>query len=137
MAVLFTVSSLAQTNDGTNSIPGIGDVAHDALPTTKEDYWKWAVAAIVPAIVLGIRKIAPSIPKGMLPIITPILGLALGYGLKRLGMTNWGWVDMTQAGALAVFVREVFHQVTTGGMSEPAGKKSLPAAIKPNYPGAI
>lgn len=109
---MFALPAFAQTNDvpGTNSVPVIGNVENDTLPTSKEDFWRWAIAIVVPAIVMGIKKVAPVVPNWMLPLSTPLLGLALGFGLKQLGLTNWGWVDMTQAGALAVFIREVWHE---------------------------
>lgn len=115
MAFTVTIVSAQDTNVvlTTNNIPGIGEVSNDPIPTSKEDFWKWAIAVVVPALVMGLKKMAPRIPTWVLPLTTPFLGLLLGFGLKSLAGLNWGWVDMTQAGTMAVFVREAWNQVVS------------------------
>jgi len=129
LAALFTLDIFAQTNDVpyTNSVPGIGNIQNDAIPTSKEDYWKWAIAVVVPFIMTFIKYIIPKIPSLLIPVLTPVVGLGLGFGLKALTDANLGWVDMTQAGALAVFIREVVHNAMTKGLTpasvDSAGKR--------------
>lgn len=78
----------------------------------REDIWKAVIAIVTPGIVYLIGKIPP-LPRWVLPSITPLVGLGLGLILKYLGAANLAWVDMAQAGALAVFVREVINQTIT------------------------
>jgi len=86
------------------------DISGNALPSTVSDYWKWAIAGVTPMLVAGVNSLVPKIPKVLLPLSTPLLGIGLGAGLNALTSANLTWVDMAQAGALAVFVREVVNQ---------------------------
>lgn len=101
------VSVLAQTN-GVPTLP--------PLPTDTGGYWKFAISGIAPIIVWVVRLLAPKIPTVLLPTMTPFIGLALGLILNKLANANLGWVDMAQAGALAVFIREVVNQTFTKQM---------------------
>ena len=80
------------------------------LPTTVADYWTFGIAAVTPLIISGVKAVLPKIPKGLLPVLTPVVGIGLGLALNALGQADMGWIDMAQAGALAVFVREVVDQ---------------------------
>ena len=102
----FTCVAIAQI---TNAVP---TVAGSALPQTKSEFWFWAISLVTPLIVAGVKKAVPSIPKLLIPITTPVLGMLLGMLLNWLQKANLGWVDMAQAGALAVFVREIVDQAT-------------------------
>lgn len=103
LALTLTLTLYAQTN-GTPPIDGA------PLPASKGDFWMWAIAGISPLIVTLIKKVAPKIPKLLLPASTPIIGIGLGIVLNKLGASDLGWVDMAQAGALAVFIRETLDQ---------------------------
>lgn len=100
----FTLALMAQTN----TVPPLPD-----LPQTVSEYWKYAIAALTPIIVWGVRKLVPKIPTVLLPVSTPFIGLLLGLGLKQLAGLNLTWVDMAEVGALAVFIREVINQAIT------------------------
>lgn len=93
--------------------------AGEALPQTKSDLWKYAISAVTPIIVWLVTLVAPKIPKVLLPTATPLVGIGLGLLLNKLGASNLGWVDMAQAGALAVFIREVVNQAITKQLSPP------------------
>jgi len=80
------------------------------LPKSTQEFWVLGIAVVSPLIVQGIKWAVPKIPKLLLPSVTPFIGMALGYGLNALGTADLGWVDAAQAGALAVFVREVVNQ---------------------------
>jgi len=101
----------------TNGVPAAGGVA--PLPTSAAGYWTLAIAGITPLIVTGIWALVPKIPTVVLPLITPAIGIGLGLLLNRLTTANLGWVDMAQAGGLAVFVREVFNQAVTKRLTTP------------------
>lgn len=98
------------------------------LPTTTKDFWKYGIAVAVPIIINLFKKIAPNIPKWLLPTSTPLLGMALGAALKALGQSQMDWIDMAEAGGLAVLVREIWNNTitkATEGGSHPGGTKSI------------
>lgn len=108
-----TLAAIAQTNTPP-ALPGI--------PTDVLGYWDLAIAAISPLIVTGVAKIVPRIPKVLLPTMTPLVGIGVGLALNQLAGANLSWYDMGKAGALAVFVREVFNQAITKQLaSSPVG----------------
>lgn len=94
----------------TNTVP---DVSGSPLPATTSEFWTYAIAVIVPLIVNAMKKLAPKIPSWVLPVSTPFLGVLLGLILKWLGAAEMGWVDMAQAGGLAVLIRESWNQIIT------------------------
>lgn len=108
--ILTPLAVLAQTN----TIPVEGE-----LSKTLSQYWDLAIAAVTPLLVTGIYKLVPKIPKWVLPTITPLLGIGLGLAVNALTTANLGWVDMARAGALAVFIREVFNQAVTKQLTTP------------------
>ncbi len=83
------------------------------LPPLEKGYlWQVAIALVTPMIIQGVKKIVPSVPKGLLPFLTPLVGVGLGLAMNWLMSANLGWVDMGQAGALSVFVYEAFKGAT-------------------------
>lgn len=91
-----------------------------SLAGSTQEFWILGIAAVTPLITTGIWKVVPKIPSVLVPCMTPVLGIVLGLGINALAKQNLGWVDMAQAGALAVFVREVFNQAVTKRMQAPA-----------------
>lgn len=89
------------------------------LPQTVSQYWDLVIAAVTPLIVTGVWKLVPKIPKWVLPVSTPVIGILLGLALDKLTSANLGWVDMAKAGALAVFIREVVNQAITKQLQPP------------------
>lgn len=107
-------AAIAQTTNlsGTNALPPGFDPATANFPSTKTEFWTWGISIITPVIVWGFGKI-PKLPRPVLPILTPIIGVLLGLALRKLGALNVSWVDMAQAGAVAVFIRESVNQLVT------------------------
>lgn len=125
-SVWLIACAFAQTNGPT-------DVSASPLPATKSEFWTYAIAFITPLIVGGFKKLIPAIPKWLLPVSTPLVGLLLGAGLKALGAAEMGWVDMAQAGAMAVFIRESFNKlVTTPLKGEEEAKTKDPEDLPPH-----
>lgn len=56
--------------------------------------------------------------------MTPFLGIVLGLLLKWAGTVELSWIDMAQAGAMAVAVREIFNQAVTKRLQ---GETTTPA----------
>lgn len=105
----FVMVALAQTN----SVPELPPLPHD-----KGAIWEALIMIVSPLVVWGVSKI-PNLPSPLLPTITPLVGLLLGLGLNFLAGANLAWVDMVKAGALAVFIREVFNQWVTKQLISP------------------
>lgn len=116
----------------TNSPP---DVSTSPLPASQSEFWTFAIAIVVPLIVGGLKKLFPIIPKWALPISTPFVGLALGAALKALGAADMSWVDMGQAGAMAVMIRESWNKIVTEPIKgQEAAKTKDPEDIEtPNF----
>jgi MFS superfamily sulfate permease-like transporter len=96
----------------------VGQLAMESeLPSDTASMWRWAVSAITPVIIWLVGKYVPRVPRMLLPCLAPVVGIILGAALNKLAGANLGWVDMAQAGALAVFVRETVHQTITKRLS--------------------
>jgi hypothetical protein len=98
----------------TNTPPAF-DPTTAPLPSGKTEFWTWAISIVTPLIVYGFGKI-PQLPRPVLPILTPVIGVALGLIMRKLVALNLSWVDMAQAGAVAVFIRESVNQLVTKQM---------------------
>jgi MFS superfamily sulfate permease-like transporter len=118
----LTVAAFAQTNMVPVTAP---------LPQTVSQYWDLIIAAVTPLIVTGVWKLVPKIPKWVLPVSTPVIGILLGLAMNKLASANLGWVDMAKAGALAVFVREVINQAVTQQLQPPTPAPSIPVPPAP------
>ena len=121
----FLDHSLAQETNAltnvvtTNTLPtGVGNLPNDTVPTSKEDFWRYGIAFLEVVVVFGIRRAVPKLPGIAIVLITPLLGMALGYGLKALTDANLGWVDTSMAGGFAVWVNQVWRQATEGKTKE-------------------
>jgi hypothetical protein len=117
MLCAMALAAVAQTNT---------PPALDPLPGDVGSFWKYGVAVVTPLIVTFVHWVAPKLPKVFLPSMTPLVGLGLGYAVNALGAANLGWVDMAEAGALAVFIREVVNQSITKRMEEPETLPPVP-----------
>lgn len=109
IAFLFsTFCLMAQTNATIT--------AQTPLPETKVDFWKYSIAIVLPIILNGFKKLVPNIPKWMIPVSTPFLGLLLGGIMKWTGLHEIGWWDAAEAGGLAVLIREGWNQIVVKGL---------------------
>jgi hypothetical protein len=97
-----SITILAQTNTSTNSLPGGFDPSH--FPTGDA-----AWLALIPPITAGITWLIgkiPPLPKGILPWITPLLGIGVGYLLQYINGAKLSPALTAGAGGLAVFIYE-------------------------------
>ena len=100
--VLMAAGAHAQATNTPSIVPG--------APATVTALWELGIPLVAPFIIAGVAKLLPKIPKVFLPALTPAVGILLGLLLNWLGKAHLGLIDMAKAGALAVFVREVFNQ---------------------------
>lgn len=92
--------------------PPATDYAKADLPTSNEALWTWGIGAVTPVIVWLFGKI-PQLPRPVLPVLTPFIGLAIGWTLKKLGGLQLEPYQMAAAGSLGVFIRECTNQLVT------------------------
>lgn len=94
------MSAMAQTNNtpgGTGFDPSkfpTGDAAWLALIPPLTAFITWALGKI------------PPLPKGILPWITPLLGIGIGYAIKAINGAQLSPALTAGAGAVAVFIYE-------------------------------
>ena len=98
------------------------------LPKSKAELWTWGISIITPMIVYLFGKI-PQLPRPVLPILTPVIGIILGLTLDKLTSLNLTWWDAAQAGAVAVFIRESVNQLVTKQMFPREGSKTSTAPV--------
>jgi hypothetical protein len=126
---LAAVTALAQTNSVPSNPTSLSD-----FPTSTDALWSYAISIVAPVLVWLLAKYAPMIPKPFLPVVTPLIGLGLGFALNKLAGANLGWVDMAKAGALAVFIRETTNQWITKQLNGEAAADKAAAATPPPAP---
>lgn len=76
------------------------------------------ITVLVPLVIAGLKKLFPQLPAGSLPVIAPILGGLLEYGLGQLGLQAGGTVAGAVAGGAGVGLREIVKQ--NSGKAPPA-----------------
>lgn len=90
-----------------------------------------AISLTTPVVVWLLAKLLTDpktdklrIHPGVLPVITPVVGLGIGYVMNKLG-THLSAGDMAQAGAVAVCVRESVNQWVTKRMQKSKDQPEL------------
>lgn len=120
--VALCACALAQTN-----------VVEPVTPplTVNVDVWDLVIGVICPVLIWGLTKVAPKIPKPLLPAITPAVGVGLGLLINWMAGQNLTWFESAKAGAMAVFVREMVNQWVTKRTVE---LEATPPATPPATP---
>lgn len=97
-----------------------------AIPTEINGYWNFAIAALTPIVVWGIRKlmgfIGATVPRELLAAISPFVGLGLGLLFDKVGKMNLPWWQPALAGGFGVMIREVINQNVTERLKAPEVK---------------
>lgn len=120
--------SRVEITDSPSATAGNGTID---LPKSKSQYWTLAISAITPMIVYLFGKI-PQLPRPILPVITPFVGVGLGLLLDKMTSLNFTWWDSAQAGALAVFIRESINQAIIKQMKPGEGSKTKAQPVDGN-----
>lgn len=107
----LSLALLMGQNLATNALPSV-DTTTGAFPGTRDQFWAYAIAAITPVITWAFGKI-PQLPRPVLPVLTPFIGMLLGFILKKADAANLHWYSAAGAGTIAVFLREVTNQLVT------------------------
>ena len=88
------------------------DPVNGPLPMSKDQFWAWGIAAVTPVITWLFGKI-PQLPRPVLPVLTPFIGMVLGFILKKAEAAHLSWYSAAAAGSMAVFIRESVNQLVT------------------------
>ena len=110
LSVLFVLPVLAQVTNA----PPVGTTG----TAISVDIWDIGIGIVAPILIWGLTKIAPKIPKPLLPTMTPLVGVGLGFLINWLAGQNLTWFEAAKAGTMAVFFREIVNQWVTKKMSE-------------------
>ena len=100
--ILISIGIYAQTN--TNGLPGLPGVDPGLFPTGDA-----ALLALIPpltALITWLLGKIPPLPKGILPWVTPFLGIGIGYLLQFINGAQLSPALTAAAGGLAVFLYE-------------------------------
>lgn len=117
MVLIFMAALPVLAQVTTNTPPDL-----PPLPGDKSAFWQLAIAGATPLIVWAATLVVPKLPRKLLPVLTPFIGIALGTILNWLAGQNFTWYESGAAGLLGVGVREIFHQQITKRITdEPEG----------------
>lgn len=96
-------------------------------PVDSATLWNYVVAIVSPIIIWGVNKIVPKIPKLLLPLASPFVGLAVGLLLNKIADAGLSAQASMVFGGLAVFLREVTNQaLKAAGAISSESKPSTP-----------
>lgn len=90
------------------------------------------ISGLTPMVVLGIRKLVPKIPKLVLPLAAPIIGMCLDWVLRLASVETGGWMTGLVYGAVGNWLYEAQKEVRLAGIDgpAPAGPKGAVALAK-------
>jgi hypothetical protein len=98
---------------GTNTPPVIPPPSNP-FPVGKDAAW----FAFIPLVTFGITWImgkVKSLPKNILPLLTPIIGVAIGAVIEWATKSNFPWWSEAGAGAISVAIYEALKGVSNAG----------------------
>ena len=108
LTCLFVViSTIAQTNTPPTS-------PTNPFPVGKDAIW-FAFIPLVTFILTWLAGKAKSLPKELLPILTPIFGVLVGVVIEKLTNANFPWWSQAGAGAISVMIYETIKGLTGAG----------------------
>jgi len=116
LSILLVLPVTAQVTNALTNAPTAGATSR---PSMVVDFWDIGIGIVAPILIWGLAKIAPKIPKPLLPTLAPLVGVGLGFLINWLAGQNMGWFEAAKAGSMAVFFREIVNQWATKRMAEP------------------
>lgn len=94
---------------------------------------QWLIPVIVPLLIVCIKSLWPSVPRGLIPYLCPALGLLADVILRSAGASPGAGPEVSAAlGALGLYLRELVDQAKKGlfGPEDSAGNmKALFAVV--------
>jgi hypothetical protein len=116
MLVGLFYTALAQVTNGTVVIPTntLPVAPANPFPTGKDAAW----FAVIPLVTFGLTWLVgkiQSLPKNLLPLLTPIFGWVIGYVIERATNANFPWWSEAGAGAVSVALYEAVKNISGAG----------------------
>lgn len=71
-----------------------------------DSFFFFLIPVLVPMVIAGVKKVQPSIPKVLIPLLAPVLGVVASLATDHLSYAQGAFL-----GALGIAVREVVDQV--------------------------
>lgn len=118
-------------------IPAVPGMPWINIPTSLSGYWDLVIGAVAPFIVTFLAKVIPKLPRNLLPLLAPAVGVVLAHILGHLTSLHLSWFDAAKAGALAVFVREVINQNVSKYLNVTWGPPVPVQGPPPQVPGVV
>ena len=113
--LLFCLTPLILLGQDTNAVP-IGDgepVAHGL------NLLNLLITGLTPIIIYGVKAVVPKIPKFLLPVAAPLVGIAVDFVLRKVGLETSGSFQAALWGAAGVWLREVQDQAKQAMVAAP------------------
>lgn len=87
-------------------------VAPVSAGVTANNLVQWLTPVIVPLVIAGLKKLVPKIPVFILPIVAPLLGIAIDYVNTLATAHSSNFLAAAALGLAGVGVREIKDQLT-------------------------
>lgn len=105
--------ALEQTK-ATEPVPAT-DVPQITVPVQPGNIWATLlpliITAIVPMIIMFTKQWIPKMPSWLIPILTPVLGIAIALVINLMSDTTLPWYTGAILGGLATWLREFYDQI--------------------------
>lgn len=101
------------------------------FPVGKDAIW----FAFIPLVTFGITWVIgkiKSLPKQILPLVTPVLGVAVGALIEWATKSNFPWWSTAGAGAVSVAIYEAIKGLSNAGPSSALTPTPKPATVPGN-----
>lgn len=120
---------LGQATNGTlTNLPPIGPT--NPFPVGKDAAWFAVIPLATFAITWAIGKIQ-SLPKNLLPLLTPILGWLIGFAIEKATAANFPWWSTAGAGAVSTMLYESIKNISGAGPESKLTPTPKPLEVRP------
>lgn len=99
------------------------DLGNGVTPEHATAVAKTLITGMTPVAIYLAKEVLPRVPKWALPLAAPVIGIAFGAAMQKLGIQDMTLANTAQAGGLGVFVREAYDQLY--GKKAEAAKEAL------------
>lgn len=93
----------------TNSPVVIGPTA--PIPVEIVNWLNLLITGLTPVVTLGLKKLVPRIPRVVLPLAAPIIGIGLDFVLRLASVETGGWLSAMIYGSLGTWLYQAQKEV--------------------------
>lgn len=91
--------------------PPVVDTSATAIPTEIVNWLNLLITGLTPVVTLGLKKLIPRIPRVVLPLAAPIIGIGLDYVLRLASVETGGWLSAMIYGSLGTWLYQAQKEV--------------------------